>query len=595
VPIRWSIRLNDDLTPWSSWILPFSTISELGAYAIPQSLPDVTIEDDGTVAAPAPEVAATNAGLTTIAATSALAPVPEDTMTVPAAITGGDFSNPQPVTILGYSGNEMEPFISRDGQYLFFNDSNDPPNDTNLFYATRINDTTFSFVGEIQGVNTNDVDAVSSMDASSTFYYFSRSQYFTTYLSLYAGIFNNGTVTDVQPIDQNIAPDQYGGVNIDSEISPNGQTLYYTDSFLANIHDRSEPLLSSEIEEAVLTPDGFEEIPNSDAIFKNINNADLNYAPSVSADGLTLFFTRLDLAAPSVRIYVATRASTSDPFGVPQLVQAASGYVEGPSLSSDGTLLYYHKQLPDGTFQIYVASLAPAGTIVPRTLVWSGAIDTNFANQQNWNDSTNSLSPAGAPPDSADTAVVVGFGGTIAGTGSVDALVFGGADTWALSSTASLVASSGLIVGLGGSATLTVDAGASISSQGIQDIVTGASGQLASVTVDGAGSSWNSAGELVVGNNGAGAFPVSNQGTVISGGNSGSPGGGLTMALGAGSSSAVTVTGAGSAIVNAGQLSIGGGDGVPIGGMGTPVGRSPARCWSATSPTAICRSPRAAA
>ena len=37
------------------------------------------------------------------------------------------FANPQRVTILGYSGDAMEPSISRDGRYLFFNSLNTTP------------------------------------------------------------------------------------------------------------------------------------------------------------------------------------------------------------------------------------------------------------------------------------------------------------------------------------------------------------------------------------------------------------------------------------------------------------------------------------
>jgi len=48
----------------------------------------------------------------------------------------------------------MEPFITRDGRYLLFNNSNDPSVDMNLHYAERIDDLTFAYRGEIAGVNT---------------------------------------------------------------------------------------------------------------------------------------------------------------------------------------------------------------------------------------------------------------------------------------------------------------------------------------------------------------------------------------------------------------------------------------------------------
>src|SRR5918911_4706579 len=62
------------------------------------------------------------------------------------------FRSPQRVVIRGYSGEAMEPFISRDGRYLFFNNRNDAP-DTNLHYAERMDDVTFDYRGELKGAN----------------------------------------------------------------------------------------------------------------------------------------------------------------------------------------------------------------------------------------------------------------------------------------------------------------------------------------------------------------------------------------------------------------------------------------------------------
>lgn len=84
----------------------------------------------------------------------------------------------------------------------------------------------------------------------------------------------------------------------------------------------------------------------------------MNYAPSTSSDGLELFFTRSDQSLDTIGIYIATRATTADPFGTPQLVTAAAGYVEAPSISYDGTLLYYCKHQSDGSEAIYVVESA---------------------------------------------------------------------------------------------------------------------------------------------------------------------------------------------------------------------------------------------
>src|ERR1700722_20463485 len=83
----------------------------------------------------------------------------------------GVFTNPEPVTIEGYSQDAMEPFISPDGNYLFFNNSNSAST-TNLYYATRIDDVTFQYQGEIAGANAgpNTLTAVASMDINNIFY-----------------------------------------------------------------------------------------------------------------------------------------------------------------------------------------------------------------------------------------------------------------------------------------------------------------------------------------------------------------------------------------------------------------------------------------
>jgi hypothetical protein len=89
---------------------------------------------------------------------------------VPAHPYTAMFSPPRRVSIRGYSGDAMEPFLSRDGKYLFFNNLNDPHTNTNVYRAERIDDLTFQFKGEIGGVNTSSLEGVPSMDRHSRFY-----------------------------------------------------------------------------------------------------------------------------------------------------------------------------------------------------------------------------------------------------------------------------------------------------------------------------------------------------------------------------------------------------------------------------------------
>ena len=260
------------------------------------------------------------------------------------------FSNPQRVVIEGYKGTAMEPFISRDGQYLFFNNNNNQKPNTNLYYAKMVNDTTFTFQGEVGGVNTPSLEAVASMDTAGNFYFITTKSYDQNRMTLYHAVFSGGGLSGVAPVE-GISRNQPGLLNMDAEINLAGDALYYAD----NPFTGGDAPKVSNIEVATKNADGsFTKLSNSSELVKNINNGDLNYAPSISQNGLELFFTRAK--AGSVRVYVARRNSTSEPFGISQLVAAADGFVEGPTLSSDGTHLYYHKKVGGGAYAIYVVT-----------------------------------------------------------------------------------------------------------------------------------------------------------------------------------------------------------------------------------------------
>src|SRR6266851_448243 len=101
--------------------------------------------------------------------------------------SGADFSSPESVTIRGYDSDAMEPFITRDGRYLLFNDSNAPGRDTNLHYAERIDDVTFEYRGQIDGINSGALDGVATVDASNTIYFVSTRSYSQTLSTIYRG------------------------------------------------------------------------------------------------------------------------------------------------------------------------------------------------------------------------------------------------------------------------------------------------------------------------------------------------------------------------------------------------------------------------
>src|ERR1700735_3418872 len=146
-----------------------------------------------------------------------------------ASPTFGVFTNPQPVTIEGYSQEAMEPFVSPDGNYLFFNSSNSA-SPTNLYYATRIDDVTFQFVGEVGGINTEGpLNAVGSMDDNDTFYFVSNRNYVSpTFSTIYSCSFSNGNCSSIAAVP-GISKKKLFDINFDACISPARNTLYFDD------------------------------------------------------------------------------------------------------------------------------------------------------------------------------------------------------------------------------------------------------------------------------------------------------------------------------------------------------------------------------
>ena len=261
----------------------------------------------------------------------------------------GVFTNPQPVTIEGYSMDAMEPFISPDGNYLFFNNSNSLA-PTNLYYATRIDDVTWMFKGEIGGVNTQGpLNAVPSMDMNGVFYFVSTRSYATTSSTIYSGSFSNGNVSNIA-IVQGISKDTPGDVNFDQCISPDGNTLYFDDG----VFNGNGQLQRASIAIAQRSANQFARLKDTARIMKQINKDGWNYAPDISASGLEFFFTRFDNTKSGAlpTIYTAKRSKISEPFGKPKKIEAISGFAEAPALSPDEKSLYYHLNV-SGTFQIY--------------------------------------------------------------------------------------------------------------------------------------------------------------------------------------------------------------------------------------------------
>lgn len=258
------------------------------------------------------------------------------------------YAKPEQVTISGYDGSAMEPFISPDGHYLFFNNENDPKVDTNLHFAERTGPLTFRYRGELPGVNSKVLDAVASVDRAGHFYFTTVRDYDRTMNSVYTGDFNGTSVTNLRPIAGDITPASPGAINMDVSISPDGQTLYIS---RAVIFPGAPAPKKSELMIAHLTDGAFHLDTDGARILKNVNTGALQYAPSISADGLELYFTRASQRAPgraspgSVRIMVATRATPESPFDEPRVLAKLDGFVEAPTVPLDGSEMFFHKRV----------------------------------------------------------------------------------------------------------------------------------------------------------------------------------------------------------------------------------------------------------
>ncbi len=253
-----------------------------------------------------------------------------------------DFATPRRVTIQGYSGDAMEPFLSRDGRYLLFNNLNSPTINTNLHYAERVDDLTFVYRGEIAGANTSSLEGVPTMDASGNLYFVSNRSYDTTFATIYQGIFSGGSMTNVELVS-GVSIQIPSVVNFDVKVSPDGNTLYFVD---AQFGSAGSPE-TADLVIASRSGTAFVREANSPGVLTNINTPALEYAAAISANGLELYFTRFDgRAQPPVppAIYVAARTSLSEPFSVPRRIMASTGFVEAPTISTDRRRLYCHRR-----------------------------------------------------------------------------------------------------------------------------------------------------------------------------------------------------------------------------------------------------------
>jgi hypothetical protein len=275
------------------------------------------------------------------------------------------YTNPIEITVNDYNDHMMEPFISPDGNTLFFNNLNSNGN-TRLFYATKVTTTIFDFKGEVNGANENNtsqLNAVADMDAQQNFYWTSIRDFPAQLDNLHYGTYSNGTVTNIGRVQGDFYVGETDWLVMDHGISVDGQTLFYN-----NGHFNGCGSIPCEtfIGMAQKTSTGnFEKIANSDTILANINDPSyIYYAPSITEDNLEFYYTRFSTGAVDantlVEMCVAIRNNTSDAFGIPTVLFAATvgdGIIEAATLTTDKQLMYYHKKT-NGLHKIFMRERA---------------------------------------------------------------------------------------------------------------------------------------------------------------------------------------------------------------------------------------------
>ncbi len=272
-----------------------------------------------------------------------------DTPPLPDTPVNNEWGGDKVVTIKGYAGDAMEPFISRDGAYLFFNDDKTADKDKDMFWAKRIDDATFEFQGAIENVNSDAVDGVPSLDDHGRFFFISAKNYgLFNQTTVYSGMFKDGAVENITPQDK-LALGWLGWLNMDIEISADGRTLYSTQT-----HFEGSVPVESYFFYAKKDGETFVPQKNSGEIFATLNKDKIVYAASISRDEREIFYTRL-LPGLVFQSLVAKRKDAQSAFGEPEVIGAITGFAEAPALSADETMLYYHKRNEKtGKFEIHM-------------------------------------------------------------------------------------------------------------------------------------------------------------------------------------------------------------------------------------------------
>lgn len=278
------------------------------------------------------------------------------------------YVNDIPVTINGLTFDAMEPFISADGNALFFNSLNDGIN-TSLYYAGKVNDSTFNLVGAVPIVNQPSpphLDAVASLDTANNFYWISTRNYPADFDNVHRIRFLTSGYTNFGRVLGNFYIYAPGWLIMDAAINYSGDQLYYCNArFNSSCYGGGAPCRSAIGIAKKVNDSTFNKISNSGTLLANVNDTSnyIVYAPQLSKDGLELYYTRLLIGSYDTEVCVSVRADSSSAFGVPSvLISAPGSFVEAATITTDKTKLYYHKKV-GSQYKIFLKNRVAATSI----------------------------------------------------------------------------------------------------------------------------------------------------------------------------------------------------------------------------------------
>jgi Secretion system C-terminal sorting domain/WD40-like Beta Propeller Repeat len=271
------------------------------------------------------------------------------------------FGTETPVTINGLTFDAMEPSLSADGNYIFFNSINDGVT-TSLYYATKVNDSTFNYAGPLTGANqlvSPRLDAVASSDAANRFYWTSLRNFPAQFDNCFRGIFNGTDIVNTGRLHGTFYVYSIGWLMMDAAINYDGDLLYYTNAYFGPTYAGCGGVpCQGKLGVAQKQNDStFNKLNNSDGMMQNINDTNyVVYAPNISKDGLELYYTRFlkNNISLGTQIVVSLRTSLTDTFSLPHVIVPFSTLTpEATTLTTDQLKIYYHKK-SGGLYKLFL-------------------------------------------------------------------------------------------------------------------------------------------------------------------------------------------------------------------------------------------------